>query len=392
MERFEGYAPKRIRTARVERLLAADRVLCRARRWLTALLSVAAIAAALAIVLLIVKGIAAERPWLPVAIGGGYLALVILSLLLLFLFRLFYGGGSPKGEERYRLLNKYVQALLIDTCVMLAPQLRALENGEAHLADAREYAERYVLTGQEWAALYHEPDPRAEGERIRARFEEYLREVIEGESGRYLALRANMKKVIEEWRRLHFHLYAEPQRRLLEENFQLLIQQVTEHRAFFLQTRGTHAYLELLNRVTLYRDKSLPPEDGNARALPLPTREEYTNYLSAVEEIRQFDAKGLRYAMQGRRLASYKELLDSYRGFHATRAMTGCQTVDLARCEGYVKTAELDATRCWRCKHKFHPRYKRVCHECQHHVCPRCGSCYCDKHISHRFFRFVDED
>ena len=387
MERFEGYVRKGLATARTERLLAADRVLCCARRWVTVLLGAAAPAFLAVVIIRLIGGDLDSRRWLIPTLCCIYLAAVLISLLLLGGLRLFYGGGSPKGEERYRLLCSYVRSLLLDTCSALAPEIRETKQGDDLLSEAREYARGYVLTTREWAVLYSGESLREEGERIRARCEGFLREAIEGEAERYLALRANMRRVINEWRRLHFPSYAEPQKRLLEENLSLLMQQVTDNRAHFLQTRGTRVYLDLLGSATLYRDRAASPKDGEAPALPLPTEEEYIRYLATVESIRHFDTAGMRLALRGKKLEEYRELLDAYRAFRATRCAVGCPEVDIARCEGYVKTAEQDATRCWRCKQKFHARYKRVCSDCRHHVCPRCGSCYCDKHPTHQIGR-----
>ena len=394
MERFEGYVRKGFATARAERLLAADRILSRVRRWLTVLLLAAlALAVFFAVSRILDRG--TEGLWgylLKLALG--YLLLLVLSLAILFGFRRFYGGGPATGEHRYQLLSSYVRSLLLDTCVVLAPELRRLKRGEEIIADSREYAEGYVLTEQEWGALCRAspPELRAEGEVIRARFEEYLREILDGESERYLALRTNMKGIIDNWRRTHFPSYAKPQRELLEVNLRLLLQQVTDNRAFFLKTRGTHAYLELLNGVTLYRERGVLPEKDPKKPLPLPTGDEYTAYLATVEKLRKIDEKDLHFSLHGRRFDDYRELLDAYRGFHATRSSAGCPVLDIERYEKYEKAALLDATRCWRCKLRFHPRYKRVCPTCHHHVCPRCGSCYCDKHITHRAFRTFDED
>ena len=394
MERFEGYTRKGFGTARAERLLAADRVLLRVRRWLTLLLlAVLALLVIFAVLRFRNRGGEGFGAYL-LGLFGGYLLLLFVTLVLLAVFRRCYGGGKLSGKHRYLLLSSYVRSLLLDTCVALAPELRKLKKGEEILADSREYAEGYVLTEQEWALLYRAKTPvlREESERIRARFEEYLREILDGESERYLALRTNMKGIIDHWRRTHFPSYAEPQRDLLNENLSLLLQQVTDNRAFFLRSRGTHAYLELLNGVTLYRDRGIFPEDGAKKPLPLPTEKEYSAYLSTVEKLRRMDKKDLCFSLHGRYFDDYRELLDAYRAFHATRATVGCPVLDIQRYEKYEKTVVADATRCWRCKLRFHPRYKRVCPKCHHHVCPRCGSCYCDKHIMHRSFRRISED
>ncbi len=389
MERFEGYIMKSMRTARAARLLAADSALRRARK-VTMLAGISLLLLLYLFTLLFaVKGGTPETLEVLLVMRLVVWAVLFLAVLVFLLLGVLYGGTrSPK--RRTELATLYVRGLLADTFALYRPRLVALPRGRDLAEDARLYAASYALNHEERSALLRRGALREEGEIIRRRYEEFLLGLLESDdtvSERYLRLRHSMQELVNRWRRGHMIHYGEAQRKLIEHNIGLLMQDITNRRSEFLKTEGVPAYFGLLGDITVYRD---PEAGGEARIIP--RKDACASFAAVVKEIKRFDEDVLGTARSEAEMDDYAALLQSYEEFTSRYVTVGCQTVDIERCREKLRTAKEDSHRCWSCKKPFHPRHREVCERCGRYVCPRCGRCYCDKYITHRVKRTLTED
>ena len=378
MERFEGYVVKSIKTSSAARRIAVRQNFKRFRLLVRLLLliftagyfSVAAI-------------LTAVSPSLPSSFSILLLLLLGLWGLYAIVFTILRPLAKTTPEKMTELATAYVRGLLTDTLVRFREELMAVpEHGKDLFGDARRYAVDYILSVEERDALLGKGALREEGEKLRLRYERYLREMIAAEeegNRRYLEMRANMERTIEKWRRRHLPNYHKIQVLLIEQNITRLRQEVTDHREEFVRNNGVAAYLYLLEKVTVYED----PNDGG-RALIIPRKETYTSFHEIVKRLKGYDIRALGRPLKGDGLLDYKYLLDAYESHTAKYTVAGCETVDsIERLRKRYEDAFVDSKRCWRCKTPFNMRFREVCERCNHYICPRCGRCYCNKHIFH---------
>ena len=389
MERFEGYIMKSMKTARAARLLAADSALRRARK-ITKLVGLSLlILLALVTLLVVARGGFSEKRELLLAMWLTLAALLLASALVFLLLGALYGGTrSPK--RRTELATLYVRGLLADTFALYRPRLAALPRGRELAEDVRAYAAGYALSYTERNALLQRGALREAGEEIRRRYEEFLLGLLESDdtvSERYLRLRRSMQELADRWRRSHMVHYGEAQRKLIEHNIGLLMQDITNRRSEFLKTGGVPAYFELLGDITVYRE---PETEGEARVIP--RKDACAGFADVVKKIKRFDEDILGTACSEAEMDDYAALLQAYEDFTGRYVTVGLPTVNIEKSRERYKDALEDSRRCWRCKTPFHPRHREVCDRCGRYVCPRCGRCYCDKYITHRVKRTIMED
>lgn len=323
------------------------------------------------------------------ALAGALLAVLGLTLVV-FSVLFFTFGRAKTPEERTALATAYVRGLLVDTLPLYRDRLLSKKRGKELFEDVKSLASRFVITPEERELLLIPGRTREVGERIRMGFELFLRELcdqLSEENDRYLKMRQNMLSVMARWRRLHYPRYAKPQRLLIEENMMLIHRKITEGRGEFLRTYGLSAYFELLGDVTLYRD---PSRGGKGK--PLPRKEQYEAFCELTKKLRRFDTHELSMALRGEKIDEYKMLIDAYDDFEKRYATAGCPTLDIKRHRERCLGAAQDTKRCWSCKKPYHPRHREVCERCGHYVCPRCGKCHCDKHITHKVATAILED
>ena len=378
MERFEGYVVKSMKTARFARRIVARQNFKRLRLFIRLpLLILTAVYFAVAAML------SFSSPSLPPAFSILLFILLGLWVLYAIVFTILRPLANATPAKMTELATAYVRGLLTDTLVRFREELLAVpKHGKDLFGDARRYAADYILGVEEREVLLAKGALREEGEKIRLRYERYLREMIVAEeegNRRYLEMRANMERTIEKWRRRHLPKYHKIQVLLIEQNITRLRQEVTDRREEFVRNNGVAAYLYLLEKVTVYED----PNDGG-RALIIPRKEAYTSFHEIVKRLKGYDIRALGRPLQGDGLVDFKYLLDAYESHTAKYTVAGCETVDsIERLRKRYEDALADSKRCWRCKTPFNMRFREVCERCNHYICPRCNRCYCNKHIFH---------
>ena len=378
MERFEGYVVKSMKTSRIARRIVMRQSFTRVRLFVRILLLLLT-AAYFAVTATAV----ATSPALPPVFSVLLFVLLALWVLYGILFLILRPLAYTTSARMTELATAYVRGLLTDTLVRFRDELLAVpKHGKGLFADAREYAARYILDAEERGALLKKGALREEGERIRLRYERFLRGMIVAEekrNERYLKMRESLERIIEKWRRRHLPNYDKIQVLLIEQNITRLRQDVTDRREEFLRTDGVAAYLYLLEGVTVYKD----PNDGGAARI-IPRKEHYRSFREVVKKLKAYDVRALGHALQGDGLVEYKYLLDAYESHAAKYTVAGCETVDsIERLRKRYEDAVADSERCWRCKTPFNMRFREVCERCNHYICPRCNRCYCNKHIFH---------
>ncbi len=382
-----------MKTARAARLLVAGAVLRRARR-ITAAVFFFLFAAYIAVFVVTVSRVSAgaveHGTWQVIlALGICLLAAALVAILTFFLLGRLYGGNRDP-RRRTELATLYVRGLLIDTFSRYREPLSELNCGKAVLKDAKTYATEYALELEECAALLRPATMREEGERIRFRYETYLRAILETDEQvrvRHFRNRDKMYALADRWRRLHFPSYGKEQQKLLDHNIAHILQAAIKADPQDLGTSSAMAHLETFEGVTMYRDPSNP-----ASVKTIPKKGKSDLFADIVKKIKAFDTDAMSIPLGGARLDDYKELLDAYEAFEAEYTTVGCDTVNLAKCRTRYRDAVDDVIRCWRCKKPFHPRHKQICKICGQYICSSCGKCYCDKHITHRIARNFSDD
>jgi ribosome-binding protein aMBF1 (putative translation factor) len=345
-------------------------------------------------------------------------ALAALVLSILFSVR----AGTRELPTRIELATEYVRGLMADTYRHYRPALKASRYAPDIVWDVRGYAATFTLTvsdlrllavcdetkksgkkkedkkerkknkeaGQEIRRKPHGYRAQREaflaaGEQIRMRYDNFLRYIVNAEDyecERYLAMRKNMRVVIEKWYHRHIGSYASVHRRLIERNISLVMQRVTDEREEFERTGGTATYLQLLSETAFYHN----PEKDGVREL-IPNKNKYKTFCTVVRRLEKFNTRGM--AMPGRRslLDDYKMLIDAYEDYVKQYTLVGCRTLEIERYRKRHDEVLKDVTRCFHCHTPFHKRYRQVCPRCEHFLCPVCGACYCNKFIYH-FFSF----
>ena len=389
MERYEGFMPKGIKAARAERLLRADDYARRASRIL-AVIFLALLAALMTFfVLILSRGTYDVYGNVFIVLLLIYETVYIVVFVVFLIGRLLYGGHSHATRVT-EILNSYIRGILGDTYAAYARALAEHKDGKALKKKARAYVTSYTVTAGERALLLANGALRKEGERIRQRYEDFLKFLLSDDPmrERYQVMSDNMAKVAEKWRRLHLPKYAPPQREVIEENIARILRQATDDRERFLAERGTREYLLLLRDATLYRDPATP----KAKRLPIPNREQYEHISEVVKKLRKFSTREMTFALNGKKLEDFKMYLDAYEDFASRFAMVGCPTLNIKGYRSKLEGARADTESCWFCHTKFNLRYRRVCPRCNHYICPKCGRCYCNKHITHTVASTITED
>ena len=398
-ERFEGDIVPKAKTRRALRRFWVAWSLRQVARYVAMIMGVSVgLTAVLFILTLILRATPSYRSAAGILFGAVIVASGLAYLLFALLFSLF--PDVRKCEKRVELVTDYVKALLADTYRHYRPALRASKYAPDILYDVRGYATSFALSQEDMVMILVEDDPKKSknvsyferkaallsvGEKIRMRYDEFLRYIVNAEDyecERYLAMRKNMRVVIEKWYNRHIGNYASVHRELIEQNISLVMQRVTDERAEFERTGGTAAYLQLLSETTFYHN----PEKRGEREL-IPTKKKFKTFCSVVRRLERFKTRGM--AMPGKRslLEDYKMLIDAYDDYARHYTLRGGPTLEIDRYRKRYEDVLKDVTRCFHCRTPFHKRYRQICPRCEHFLCPVCGACYCNKFIYH-FFSF----
>ena len=389
MERYEGYMPKGIKAARAERLIRADSYARSAARVLSVVFLVLLAALMAFFAWILSNGVYDTYGNVFIILLLIYEAVYIAFFVVFLIGRLLYGGHSHAARVT-ELLNSYIRGLLGDTYAAYVREIANHKDAKMLKKRLRAYVTSYTVTARERSLLLAKGALRTEGERIRQRYEDFIKFLLSDDPmrERYLVMSDNMIKVVEKWRRLHLSKYADPQKEIIEENIARVLRSATDERERFLAERGTREYMLLLRDVSLYRD----PANPKAPRLPLPNREQYAHISEIVKKLRKFSRREMTFALHGKKLEDFKMYLDAYEDFASRFAMVGCPTLSIKTYHDKLTAAKADTEACWFCHTKFNLRYRKVCPRCKHYVCPKCGRCYCNKHIVRVVTSTVTED
>ena len=421
-ERFEGDIVPRMKTRRAARRFCSIWWLRAVRRKAIAYLGIPTI---LLVLLLLLRflfpplGVAPLGTVILVATVALFGLDALAALVIAVLFSVC--SDTRKLPTRIELATDYVRGLMAATYRHYRPALRASRYAPDIVWDARSYAASFTLTVSDLRLLAVADETRksekkedkkgrkkteadkkeirrkplgyraqraaflAAGEEIRMRYDNFLRYIVNAEDyecERYLAMRKNMRVVIEKWYHRHIGNYASVHRELIEQNISLVMQRVTDEREKFERTGGTATYLQLLSETAYYHN---PEKDGERELIP--SKKKYKTFCTVVRRLEKFNTRGM--AMPGKRslLDDYKMLIDAYEDYVKQYTLVGCRTLEIERFRKRYDEVLKDVTRCFYCRTPFHKRYRQVCPRCEHFLCPVCGACYCNKFIYH-FFSF----
>lgn len=363
----------------------------------------------------------------PIIIVGAAYVLFLGILVLKRLILLGIHESTLPLNARIELATEYVRGLMADTYRHYAPVLKRSKYSLDILYDVRSYAAAFALTPEDVRLLRIKDETRG----LRKRFLEELRELkerVNAESGeerkrrirvfhelkaqfiasaeevrmrydnflhyienaedyeceRYLAMRKNMRVVIDKWYHRHIGNYASVHRPLIEQNISRVMQMVTDRREEFERTGGTASYLELLAGTAFY----LNPEEDFKKEL-IPHKKKYKTFCMVVKKLDNFKMRGMAMPRNRHRLDDYKMLIVAYEDYVAQYTLFGTRALmkDIETHKKNHKEALRDATRCYDCRTPYHKRFRQICPRCEHYLCTVCGACYCNKFIRH-FFSF----
>ncbi len=365
----------------VVRRLRAARRLPRAKRALS--VSLAGIAASAPAILLIglIAGLRGAGFLVLLSICAALFGAVLLSLLSVALLSAIR-ADLRTANGRYTLFVRYMRARHLDTLSVYRPHFLEREEGEALLSDVERYAKDFVLAPDAFDALASsEGDIDDVALRILAPYIgllEYLSRASDGECRQYLAARQAARRAIKRWCRCVFPRYASPHYPLLAQNASFVLQTLAERHLAYTQEDGAELLRTLLEEALFYRD----PERGGERRL-IPRRSRYRAFSRLTRRIAAFPVQELSAGMGGERISEYAALLDEYDAYAARYTLYGCEPLDSAQGRRHCEDAVKDASTCFKCGLDYNGRHRAVCRRCGHYICPDCGSCYCEKLITH---------
>ncbi len=377
MEYIDGYRRRELKATRIKRRL------CAAARLATAKKLAPWVALGVFTVLLFVICLLAFRfldNLLTILFLLVFWALLALFARLAFALAKLWVAREAEPDSFLKLLRAYIRMLLFDAYqryedVLLAADARLL-------ADAREYAEDYVLSFSEREALVRDKAFEETVVGIVERYRGYIESLLAGGAKECLALRARLREEMVPWREKHLSEYAHPQRLLIEDNLALILRQIADRRDVYRKNRNAHLCTSLLEGALFYPDRK--GVSGAAKKLRIPPKSVYEGYCQSIEELSLFDSEGMEFSLDKEHRGRYRALIDACRAFRLTYTTKGCPELDLDRCEERYRSSLSDEERCWACKKKFHARFRSVCPRCNHYICPKCGKCYCEKYIVRR--------
>ena len=381
-KRFNGYVPRRMKTARAKRMLTAHAQLAAARKRVSCILSLVLLLLMGLSVLFLVKGSFKENLTLLLVLLSVFVGFTVLTVVYFVVGRALY-GGKPDSQKIGKLLHRYICGLLGDTYRMYEREIIGRDRDQLIRRYALEYIYDFRMLAGERERLLADGGLEIEAEAIRRRYEDFLTYVISGDQAaqRYITLRRNMAKVLEKWRHHNLSRYDKPQRAVIEDNIKRVTRTVTEQYERFLSHLGVREYMMLMNDVIYYditADKSLWK--------PLPIKKKYRAYCNIVKKIEEAKPSKMIGAGRSSALFDHAFALESYRQFTKTYATVACPILkgDISVYEEELAAAQKAQDTCWRCGEKYHPRFREVRDKCGHYICPRCNVCYCMSQQSRR--------
>ena len=376
MEHNDGYRRRELKATRIKRRLCASARLAAARRiapWASI-----GVGTVLLFVIFLLSFDFRDRLPVILALVASWVLLVLLARLFLFGFARWVAAKAAPASLP-KLVRDYIRMLLFDVYKSRKEALLAAD--ESLSADAREYAEEYVLSPSEREAFLSGKAFEDTVVGIVERYQGYLEDLLSGQAEDCLAMRARLRAEMTPWREGHLPEYAQPQRVLIEDNLSLLLRQIADRRDVYRRARSPRLLSTLLDGVLLYPN---PTKGKDAKKLRIPPKDAYERYCESVAVLSDYDGSGMEFSLDKEHRGQYREHLDACRAFRLTYTTVGCPEIDLDRYEERYRASLEDDERCWACKKKFHARYRSVCPRCKHYVCPKCGKCYCEKYIVRR--------
>lgn len=314
------------------------------------------------------------------------LIFVVLSVLLCqfgFLFAQLFLRLARPGTQKYDvLLNDYVRLLMMSTQSRHLPFFPQSHLVKEMVGEAERYARTYVVPEEEKKRIYKARSIEAEGERLRAEYEEYLCRIASEEGERILLKKVDFVRRTERWRKANRRSYTEEQYKLVDANINRLLQKFS-HDA----SAENGFYMDFVEYITTFHstDKATAELDGRK----IPTADVKSYYLTLVKEIKRIRLNELKKALSDKELDDLRDFLNAYEQVRQKYAFfEQLPTIDVERYDKYYIEARANKKHCFSCRRKFHERYKRVCDRCGHYICPRCHKCYCSKYIGHSIENF----
>ncbi len=283
------------------------------------------------------------------------------------------------------LLNTYMRLLVKETHRLYSPHFPDCKLKGEMLDESERYARQYAVPEEAKPAFYEARDIAAEGERLRAEFEEYLEKIASPEGEKLLLKKAEFVRRTDRWRKMNRRSYNEDQYRMVDENINRLLQKFS-HDA----NAENGYYMDFETYITAFhgKDKESRRYDG----LIIPTIEVQNYYVTLVKLIKRIRLNELKKALSDKELDNLRDYLRAYRQIRQKYAFSeNLPTIDLERYIKYYQETVINKKRCFSCHRKYHERYKKICSRCGHYICPRCHKCYCSKYIGHSLENFYYE-
>lgn len=321
------------------------------------------------------------------ALFAAFLGCVIAVFLCQFgclLAQGFLRIARPRTQKYDELLNDYVRLLMLGTQSKHLPFYPDSRLIKEMIGEADRYARTYVVPQEEKERIYKAKSIEAEGERLRADYEEYLYRIASEEGEKILLKKVDFVRRTERWRKAHRRAYTEDQYKLVDANINRLLQKFS-HDA----NAENGFYMDFEEYITTFHsmDKATAAFDGRV----IPTADVKSYYLTLVKEIKRIRLNELKKALSDKELDDLRDFLNAYEQTRRKYALFDpLPTIDLERYDKYYTEARANKIRCFSCHRKFHERYKGVCDRCGHYICPRCHKCYCSKYIGHSLENFYN--
>ncbi len=320
---------------------------------------------------------------LPLALVGS-VVFALLCQLGFLLAGAFWRLARPNTQKYDDLLNDYVRLLMLSTQGKHLPFFPDSRLQKEMIGEAERYARTFVVPEEEKKRIYRAKSIEAEGERLRADYEEYLYRIASEEGERILLKKVDFVRRTERWRKTHRRAYTEEQYKLVDANINRMLQKFS-HDA----SAENGFYMDFEEYITTFHsmDKATAELDGRV----IPTADVRSYYLTLVKEIKRIRLSELKKALSDKELDDLRDYLNAYEQVRKKYAFFDqLPTIDVERYDKYYIEARANKKRCFSCRRKFHERYKGICDRCGHYVCPRCHKCYCSKYIGHNIETFYN--